>query len=213
MNKPFLICRSEASRIARVTLGQYRGLLATLLCILLLQACRTTDDVAPTPVIGGKTTDQYTSDVATKWAALQLKLTKITAGFTPPVAARAFGYAGITMYESVVPGIPTRKSLVGQLQGLTALPQAEAGKTYNWALSANAAQAAILRSLYANANAASMTMIDSLETALSLSFKETDERLISGRSILGRKWQMPFMSGQKPMGAMPVTPLISRPIM
>ena len=115
-----------------------------------LQACQTqpADDVQPV-LTGGKTADQYTNDVAVKWATLQLKLTKITAGFTPPVAARAFGYAGLAMYESVVPGITTRKSLVGQLQALSALPKPEAGNVYNWALSANAAQAEILRSLYA----------------------------------------------------------------
>ena len=148
-----------------------------------LQACRMqpADTVQPISTTG-KATDQYTNDVANKWASLQLKLTKTTAGFTPPVAARAFGYAGITMYESVVHGIATRKSLVGQLQGLTALPQAEAGKTYNWALSANAAQAEILRNLFLTMSAASKATVDSLETALYLEFKDTDET-VNERSV------------------------------
>ncbi len=145
-----------------------------LLLLTLLQACRVqpSDDVRPT--VSGKAANQYSNDVATKWASLQLKITKTTAGFTPPVAARAYGYAGVTMYEAVVPGIDTRKSLVGQLQGLVSLPQVESGKTYNWALSANAAQAAILRSLYPTTNDANKATIDSLETILQSEFKETD---------------------------------------
>ena len=154
--------------------------LAAGLLLTFLQACRLqpSDPVQPTVTTitpAGKTADQYTADVATKWASLQLKLTKSTAGFTPPVASRAYGYAGIVMYEAVVPGISDRKSLVGQLQGLTTLPQVESGKTYNWALSANAAEAAILRSLYANTTSANKTTIDSLEKALQTQFKDTDE--------------------------------------
>ncbi|GAB3029481.1 hypothetical protein GCM10027185_32330 [Spirosoma pulveris] len=135
----------------------------------------------------GKTADLYTGNVATQWAALQLKLTRTTPGFTPPVAARAYGYAGLTLYEAVVPGITTRRSLVGQLQGLTALPQAQSGKVYNWALSANAAEATILRNLYPTTSAANKTTLDSLETALQAAFKDTDET-VNQRSIeFGKK--------------------------
>ncbi|GAB2604874.1 hypothetical protein GCM10027190_60470 [Spirosoma areae] len=154
-----------------------------MLLLALLQACRTQPDDEVAPVTSnGKAADLYTNDVAAKWAALQLKVTKTTPGFTPPVAARAYGYAGVTLYEAVVPGSTTRKSLVGQLQGLTSLPQVETGKTYNWALSANAAQAAMIRSLYPTTNAANKVTIDSLETALQSEFKETDET-VNQRSV------------------------------
>jgi len=150
--------------------------------MLLLAACHK-QPVDPTqPGTLGKATDQYNNDVATQWASLQLKLTKTTAGFSPPVASRAFGYAGLAMYESVVPGISDHKSLAGQLQGLTALPQPEAGKTYNWALSANAAQAAIIRALYPATSASNKALVDSLEQALLNQFKETDDA-INQRSI------------------------------
>lgn len=163
------------------------GLLATLLLLMLLDACRTAEDVQPALTTGGKAADQYSSEVATQWANLQLKLTKITPGFTPPVAARAFGYAGLTMYEAVVPGSATRQSLAGQLQGLSILPQAEAGKTYNWALSANAAEGAILRNLFANASPTSKATIDSLETALRTAFKDSDETVNQRSEDFGKK--------------------------
>ena len=175
---------SLSLRSGRFTQWGCNRILVALCLLTLLQACRIqpADDVAPALPFGGKTTDQYASDVATKWAALQLKITKTTNGFSPPVAARAFGYAGVTLYEAVVPGVADRKSLAGQLQGLSALPMAEAGKNYNWALSANAAQAAILRSLYPNTNAASKATIDSLEKALQTQFKDADET-VNQRSV------------------------------
>jgi len=89
------------------------------------------DNIAPA--------DQFSAEVATKWADLQLLLTKTTAGYTPPVASRAYGLAGLTIYESVVGGLPNNQSLAGQLSALTTLPKSETGKDYNWALSANAA--------------------------------------------------------------------------
>lgn len=154
-----------------------------LLLMGLLHACQVqpADEVQPV-LTGGKSTDQYTNDVAVKWAELQLNLTKITSGFTPPVAARAFGYAGLTMYESIVPGTNTRKSLAGQLQGLSMLPKPDMGKVYNWALSANAAQAEILRSLYLNMSVESKARVDSLETTLYTAFNDADGA-VNDRSV------------------------------
>ncbi|WP_018620251.1 phosphatase PAP2 family protein [Spirosoma luteum] len=172
--KRFVFSRSSSN---------YGRELVCLLFVFLLQACQVqpADDVQP-GLTGGKAADQYSNEVAVKWAMLQLNLTKITTGFTPPVAARAFGYAGLTMYESVVPGIASRKSLAGQLQGLPALPRPEAGKVYNWALSANAAQADILRSLYLNMSASSKATVDSLEATVRIAFRDTDET-VNERSV------------------------------
>ncbi|GAB4000539.1 hypothetical protein GCM10028807_53840 [Spirosoma daeguense] len=153
--------------------------------LTLIQACRKqpTDPVQPgVPTANGKATELYNSDVAMKWSALQLKLSKTTPGFGPVVAARAFAYAGLAMYEAAVPGISTRKSLAGQLQGLTTLPQPEAGQTYNWALSTNAAEAAMLKNLFPTTNAANKTTLDSLETALHTEFKDTDDA-VNQRSV------------------------------
>ncbi|WP_082111674.1 vanadium-dependent haloperoxidase [Spirosoma radiotolerans] len=187
MNVPFPTVTHKPSYIPTSIYRSYLGLLASLLLLASLQACRVQPDTDPVVTPGGKSADQYTGDVATQWAALQLKITKSTAGFTPPVASRAYGYAGIAMYEAVVPGMPTGKSLVGQLQGLTALPQVESGQIYNWALSANAAEAAMLRSLYPTTSAANKATIDSLETALLTAFKETDETVNQRSAEFGKK--------------------------
>src|SRR5436309_1089209 len=70
-----------------------------------------------------KPTADYSSAVASAWFNLQLQLVQQTPGFTPPVAARAFGYSGVALYEAVVPGMPGYETLAGQLNALSAVPQ------------------------------------------------------------------------------------------
>ncbi|HMN31012.1 MAG TPA: hypothetical protein PKE45_22850, partial [Caldilineaceae bacterium] len=79
---------------------------------------------APTPLPGAQ--------VATEWFDLYLQLAKTTQGFSPPVAARAFGYAGVALYETVAPGFPAYQSLHGQLNGLVALPRPAQDRPVDW---------------------------------------------------------------------------------
>ena len=168
--------------------NRHSALLVLLLLVAFLDACRPKPDDMVQPIIAlGKPADQYSAEVAVKWAQLQLKLTKTTAGFTPPVASRAYGYAGLALYESVVAGINNGKSMAGQLQALTSLPQPESGQAYNWALSANAAQASLIRSLYPKTSDTNKATIDSLEKALSILFQDTDAASNQRSIDYGRK--------------------------
>lgn len=136
---------------------------------LWLDGCKVKEDsVTPQePAIDASPANKFSSDIATNWSAVQQKLTKTTAGYTPPVAARAYAYGGLVMYEAAVGGLPNNQSLAGQLSELTTLPKPETGKDYNWALSVNAAEATILRALYAEASrptaAINKIVIDSVE--------------------------------------------------
>jgi hypothetical protein len=135
-----------------------------------LNSChKNADDDTVTPQ--SKTADQYSADVALQWSGMQLYLLRNSAGFTPPVASRALGYGGLALYEAIVPGLPTHQSLVGQLNGLTDLPKADAKLDYHWAASANAAEAQILRQLYANTSDGNKAKIDSLENLTLAGFK------------------------------------------
>lgn len=109
--------------------------------------------------------------LATDWFDVMNDCVRLTPGFTDPVAARAYGYAGITFYESVVYGFPDNKSLVGQINGLTSVPRPDTtNKRFQWSVVANAAMAELLRGLFANAPSAVKKKIDSLEK------KNLDER-------------------------------------
>jgi len=119
------------------------------------------------------TTRQHSAEAPLAWFNLQLKFVQETPGFSPPVAARAFGYAGVTLYETVVPGMAAYQSLVGQLNGLTELPRIANGLKYHWPTVANSALAAITRLLFANASEANKAAIEALDLRFSNQFKAT----------------------------------------
>jgi hypothetical protein len=106
-------------------------------------------------------------DVALEWFHLAYALTR-QERLSPPVAARAFGYLGVTLYESVVPGTVHYRSLAGQLNGLGPAPSAGHGQFY-WPAVANAALAQMMRQLYGSA--ASHAAIAALETAFVARFR------------------------------------------
>lgn len=117
----------------------------------------------------GKTSESlstYDVNYAIKWADMTLKTIKGTPGFSPPVASRALGYAGLTMYESSVYGTNTNQSLAGQINGLKSLSKPNSISRYNWALSLNAAQHQILKDLFVTTSDANKKLIDSLKNAL-----------------------------------------------
>lgn len=139
----------------------------SLCCILLLAsfACQKEQqikDLQQTPVTESLARTGE-SAVPASWYQLQLKLIKETPGFSPPVAARAIAYTGITLYEAVAPGIQGQPSLSGQLNGLSQLPRPEKFKRYNWHIAANSALAAIIKSLYPNASQPNITAVNQLE--------------------------------------------------
>ncbi|NBB18157.1 phosphatase PAP2 family protein [Runella sp. CRIBMP] len=166
--------------------GGYHAVVAVLLAFT-IYSCRTPND--PTnPADNSKETQTYSAEVALKWSEMSLKLIRQSPGFTPPVASRALGYAGLTLYESVVPGIKSNRSLAGQLNGLKTLPQPEAGKEYHWAASANAAQLFMAKNLWSNAPEAAKKMVDSLAVALRTSFlAESNQEVIERSEAFGNE--------------------------
>jgi hypothetical protein len=104
----------------------------------------------------------YDAKVPTAWFDLALGLVRTTQGFSPPVVSRAFGYAGVALYEAVAPGITKRGSFVGVLNGLTRAP-GPADSAYHWPTVANSALASILRLLFPTTPSVNIAAIDELE--------------------------------------------------
>ena len=157
---------------SKIFFKKHVPLLAIACFALFLDSCKVKDtDIMPEPPKEDTSpANKFSADVASTWAEMQLKLTKTTAGYTPPVAARAYALGGLTMYESVVGGLTNNQSLAGQLATLTTLPKTETGKDYNWAISANAAEANLMRALYAEVSrpqaVTNKRIIDSVEVVL-----------------------------------------------
>lgn len=83
------------------------------------------------------------------WYRLVLELVRHTPTYSPPVAARAFGYLGVTAWEATVAAVPGLRTLAGQLNGLDALPGAEGGPP-DYGVVLNAALEAVVPVLFAN---------------------------------------------------------------
>lgn len=129
-------------------------------------------------------------EVATKWAAMTLHVTKNTPANSPTYASRCLGYIGLTMYESIVNGYPAYNSLAGQLNELEALPKPDSKANYDWQIALNAGQAAILQDIYQQTADSNKVKIDSLEQLILRSLsteiedKSTIERSVEyGKSI------------------------------
>jgi hypothetical protein len=124
----------------------------------------------------------FDSEVATVWFDLALHLVKQTPGLSPPVASRSFGYAGVTLYEALVPGMPGYRSGAGPLKGWGAAggPPAPA---HHWPTVANTALASILRSLFPTATSQNRAAMDSLEESFAQRFRTTVPPGIYRRSV------------------------------
>ena len=85
----------------------------------------------------------------TNWTKLTLQLVRHTATYSPPVAARAFAYLGVTGYEAVAACDPSMTSLAGQVNGLAPLP-APGGDAYDTAAVLHAALSVAVAHFFAN---------------------------------------------------------------
>jgi PAP2 superfamily len=117
-----------------------------------------------------KPAEAYSHAVVTEWMSLALSITQQTPGFSPPVAARALGYLGLTAYESVVAGMPGYNTLAGQLNELSSLPLTQPDEPLHWPTVANASLATMTRMMFSNASPDNKARIDRLERSLPLKY-------------------------------------------
>jgi hypothetical protein len=111
---------------------------------------------------------RFSSAVATEWFRLDLAALQQTPDQSPPVAARTLAYLGLGLYESLVGGMPERRSLAGQLNELESLPWVQPDEIMHWPTVANATLATLSRMLLANAPGEWKTRIDTLERNMPL---------------------------------------------
>ena len=104
--------------------------------------------------------------VLKSWYQLTLELVRHTPTYTPPVASRSFAYLGVTAFEAVATGSDKLQSLAGQLNGLTAVPQREAGKTYDDAVVVDAAMAFAVQNFFENTGPTGHHAMAALEAKL-----------------------------------------------
>ena len=130
-------------------------------------------------------TKTFSSDVVVSWINLQLQMNKapLPAGTAGQANDRCMAYCGITLYESVVPGMPAYQTLSGQLTDFPAMPSTEPGKAYHWAASANAALAEMNKRLFPATSATNKTAMDNLENSFKAAYATEVDAATLQRSI------------------------------
>ena len=158
----------------------WRRASAAMLSALTVCAAQAQAPATPRPA------QQYSAAVAIDWFSLALQLTQQTPGFSPPVAARAFAYLGLALYESVLPGMPEYASLAGQLNELSSLPWAQPDEVLHWPTVANAAMATMTRMMWSNASAENKARIDLLERTMAIKASQDFDPSIRTPEIINR---------------------------
>jgi hypothetical protein len=94
-----------------------------------------------------KPSDAFPSDVASVWFDKLYDIIKSEAT-APPPASRIYGVAAIALYEAIAPGARHARSLVGQLNRLSSVPEPKRNKKHHWGAVANAALARTIRGIF-----------------------------------------------------------------
>jgi len=123
--------------------------LAMLFFALFLTACPS-NDTPVVPVDDSHLATKMTGVPTNEWLRLSLELSENSSGFSPMVAARAFGYSGLVAYECVVGGIPQNSSFAGKIDGFNSPVLPEQGLDYNWILVQNSGMRTLFKFLYRN---------------------------------------------------------------
>jgi hypothetical protein len=130
---------------------------------------------------------QHPADIVYAWLDMQARLLTGTPGILPHTSGRTYAYMGLTLYESIAPGMEGHQSLAPALSGGLQLPTAEVGKTYFWPASANAAVASILRDLLPHTTPELAAAIDSMEAHYFKRFQDnTDAETLQRSADFGK---------------------------
>ncbi len=121
--------------------------------------------------------------VATQWYSLMLDLTRHTATYSPPVAARTFAYIGLTSHEILVTQSKTLRSLEGQLNGFKGIPKPDPKLQYNTAAMLQGAFSSSIEELYGNTGPTGQRVFMAVNTRLATEVAKAVPKDIFERSL------------------------------
>jgi PAP2 superfamily len=98
--------------------------------------------------------------------------------FTPPVAARIYGYTALASYEAMRYADPKYNSLIARLRGFDKAPEPEKGKSYNFTLAATKAFFTVAHKV-----TFSVDTLTKYENTVYATFKETLDDSTYARSV------------------------------
>ncbi len=133
----------------RTGVARWIVLSTAIVAVALFAGCdKDDDDDNPQPTYS-KTAD-YSDDIANCWIQASRLMVK-NASMSPPRAARAYGYLGQVIYESVVNGMPQHISLYGQINGMPEVPATDPNLEYHWPSAVNKGSYDMIMYLFSDA--------------------------------------------------------------
>ncbi|MBK6824000.1 MAG: hypothetical protein IPG87_13820 [Saprospiraceae bacterium] len=168
-----------------------------LVGLLLVTSCQKEVAVVPSQKL-----DLADNAFVRDWYALSIELSSKCNGFEEPIVARSLSYLSFTMYETLIQGLDGYQSLQVKLDGFkVTLPQAEAGKKYNWGIVSNEATSLIVHNLYLPAGS-NLSLADVLRQKYADKFSLGESQEVINQSIelgkaIGRAiWEFSLTDGQ-----------------
>jgi len=186
MSKKYQLREPRRFPLRNASKRYLKNSLLILLASFFLIACKKDKDPAPAPKAAPKLQD-LDSKFAVKWADKTLYVIRFSAFNTPTYSSRSLGYVGLCMYETLVAGDATHKSMSGQLNGLT-LPTLNVTAEIHWILALNAAQDTLIKLLYpvpGNSHRFIHESIDSLYNAI---YEEESDNIAKETIDRSIKW-------------------------
>lgn len=154
---------------------------SNIVSILLVAACisctKKQPETSPEPI---KT---YKNEIIVDWTNFILKTIKAAPKNSPTYCARAIGYIGLTMHESVCHGDASSKTYLPLVNNfpINSIPQFDNKLDYNWNLSYNSAVASIFKNMYSYLPI--QTKIDSMESAMYVKYATDINASVISRSV------------------------------
>ena len=137
--------------------------------LLALSARATTTTQSAPPLLEQTQVSSSAASVTLAWYNLTLDLVRHTATYSPPVASRTFGYIGVTLFEIAAARGQKFRSLEGQLNGFSGVPQPVAGLVYDDGVIAHAALANTVSQLFSNTGPTGLRALASVTARLETS--------------------------------------------
>jgi membrane-associated phospholipid phosphatase len=157
-----------------------------LAVILVMAVFSCSKDTSDNNLNSSAQTKTYSGDVSNDWYTLILEIDRYSPGYRPPAASRAFGYMGLAAYETVVAGIPEKKSLETSFPGLV-LPELSGKEQYHWGIAVNACYASMMKSFYPHIHASHKAKIDAMEDRYLDKYSVgVDEKVINNSVAFGQ---------------------------
>lgn len=159
-----------------------------------LTGCRKEDSLTPAAT-GATSADasdasarnaKVDNQVALDWMQVFRRIVNSEAK-NPPQASRIYAYGGLTLFESIVPGMHGYRSLNGQIAGLNGVPVVSNSGQIEYTLSANEAMYKLAQSVFGTLKPANAALIDSLHTAYLNNAPRTSPQGITNSITFGQQ--------------------------